>query len=326
MLGVAGAWLIWLELAPSQYDRRIAAMARDVALGTWVRNVKLTDDVQAWRALAVEDEGVLAARPQRPTAQGPWSWADLESAVVQQVRTGVLRHPGVVLRLRSGTQFEPHDPEAHRTRRPRETRGGVRRRDRPAPAAHRWARHQLTVRLVPYRRNSMTKNHRAGSLTARLPLGVAALLLLAACASGSTKEAASESTPTANASASASPGSEPLAGSGQRTRQVNSAQAPTGTWYYDVTGSATYDGEDVLDDEDVSFTVSPTQKDRQESVFTIGGLKITTTQKFQGNVAYFVGLEDHLAGHRRRLPEHPPHWACPRASRPSSARPTRARP
>ncbi len=81
VLGVAGAWLIW-RLAPSQYDRRIAAMTRDVALGTWVRNVKLTDDVQAWRALAVEDEGVrLLGRKGRPhrargaglTWRAPWS-------------------------------------------------------------------------------------------------------------------------------------------------------------------------------------------------------------------------------------------------------------
>lgn len=138
-----------------------------------------------------------------------------------------------------------------------------------------------------------------GSKAVGLFLGV--LVLVTACGSGAgTHSASSVSTPTPTSSAA----SEPLAGAAaphhappRKTAAPTHHHpppradvAPTGTWHYDVTGSATYDGEDVLGDRDVSFTVSPKQGDRQDSVFSIGSLKITTTQRFRGIVADFDGV------------------------------------
>lgn len=89
-------------LVPRAYRRNVDAMYRGAAPGAWVRNVKLPEDSQAWRAISVEDGGVRLLEKGGGTAAGPWPYADIVSAEVGRVGALLAEHPGVVLTLRSG--------------------------------------------------------------------------------------------------------------------------------------------------------------------------------------------------------------------------------
>lgn len=94
------ASLLWLTLG--YYHRRLRRVQRSLPEGAWSAPCVEPTNSRSWRLLVAEDAGVSLLQTNGRRVRS-WAWGEIVGVQSGPVRTGLLKHPGVVVALHDGT-------------------------------------------------------------------------------------------------------------------------------------------------------------------------------------------------------------------------------